>query len=282
MNRFVDLSLQGHRPPAAPLPSPMPCKESCFFSNLGRRQGSAEPMEQTTNLEASLNKLVSVPMRKTILFLDCGGAISANALRLEKLVRTLCDKDMKDTDVKTVPLFGTFPATADVCAIVISGSSIVPLCDMNEKGAATTWLMSGMARFPKAHVWGVCFGMQVLASIFGGKVADRPDGFRRQNICVKHDTSKSVFFEHLPQQAILSVSHRHFVSSLPPNFQAMGVDNDGQLMAMGAYHGSRHIIGVQYHAEAVGSDAIGATVLAKFLQAATGDDCSEEAKAPNA
>lgn len=209
-------------------------------------------------------------MHRTVLFLDCGGGISLNARRLENLIRNICSNDSKGTAVETVPLFGTCPSSADVCAIVISGSSIVPLCDIDEKGAATTWITSVIAMFPGAHVFGVCFGMQVLASIFGGKVSERPGGFRKQDICVKHDASRSEIFRHMPSETNLPVSHRHYVSILPPHFQLVGVDNDGQLMAIAAFQGARHLVGVQYHAEAVGSENIGITPLANFLKAATG------------
>ena len=65
-------------------------------------------------------------MSKTVLVFDCSGTISVNTPLLKNLVTNLCD-DYKNVNVQTIPLLGTIAPVPNVCAIVISGSSTVPL-----------------------------------------------------------------------------------------------------------------------------------------------------------
>lgn len=94
-------------------------------------------------------------MRLTVPLLNNAGPDAAYTPLLERLVRDFCNKNNRDDGraralVKTAPLLGGIDRDDDVRAIVLSGSAIVPLSDIVERGEATSWNVSVMAAFPAA------------------------------------------------------------------------------------------------------------------------------------
>ena len=100
-------------------------------------------------------------------------------------------------------------------------------------------------------------------------MVDRADGFRKRDVAVTHRPDDLAVFDGVPPRTALHVSHRHCVAAPPPPpFRTVAADDDGQIMAIAAQSGRRHLVGVQYHVEAPTSQPIGAAVLSNFLRLA--------------
>jgi GMP synthase-like glutamine amidotransferase len=209
-------------------------------------------------------------MPLVILLLDNGGPHATLTPLLKEQLALFSQQHDSPTQIRSVTLYDAVPSmtTGDVvAAIVIGGSSIIDLDDIRTKGNATSWNIQMVEAFPTAHVFGVCYGHQVLAAMHGGTVAERAAGFRTGSIPI-HRCAPSSTAATLRMR--MHVSHRHFVQTAPPQYTILEVDDAGDVMAMTATEPTGRILtGVQYHIEAPGSQPFGTLILSHFLRRAT-------------
>src|SRR5579883_540961 len=111
-------------------------------------------------------------------------------------------------------------------------------------------------------VLGICYGLQLIAHLLGGKVEpakEREYGHAR----VVVEKNEGIFHRFAKREALdVWMSHGDRIASLPPGFQTIGVSGNTPFCAVG--NPQRRIYGVQFHPE-VAHTPRGADVLASFL-----------------
>jgi len=111
-------------------------------------------------------------------------------------------------------------------------------------------------------VLGVCYGLQLIAHLLGGKVEaakEREYGHAR----VVVEKNEGILHRFAKREALdVWMSHGDRIAALPPGFQTIGVSGNTPFCAVG--NAQRRIYGVQFHPEVVHTPR-GSDVLAAFL-----------------
>jgi len=109
-------------------------------------------------------------------------------------------------------------------------------------------------------ILGICYGMHVIATHFGGAVAEN---IKKEygEADIKIDNSCSLFYGLAPVETVL-MSHGDTVSSVPPDFKVCAFSGEA---AAGIYNEEKNIYGVQFHPE-VDMTINGKTVFENFLR----------------
>jgi GMP synthase (glutamine-hydrolysing) len=111
-------------------------------------------------------------------------------------------------------------------------------------------------------VLGICYGLQLMAHLLGGKVepaAHREYGHAR----VVVEKNEGILHRFAKREALdVWMSHGDRIAALPPGFQTIGVSGNTPFCAVG--NGERRIYGVQFHPEVVHTPR-GSDILAAFL-----------------
>lgn len=109
-------------------------------------------------------------------------------------------------------------------------------------------------------VLGICYGMQLIAQVFGGKVKHTKDReFGRAELFI--DSHKDIFI-NLPGNLSSWMSHGDFVSKLPKGFQVIAHTLNTQIASF--VNKQRTIFGVQFHPE-VAHTSRGEQIISNFL-----------------
>jgi GMP synthase (glutamine-hydrolysing) len=97
-------------------------------------------------------------------------------------------------------------------------------------------------------LYGVCFGHQLLAQTFGGKVEKCPHGWELGTVILKQtaDATRNPLFASVPEQFIAQMSHGDVVTELPPGAVTLAQNDHWQYQAF--MIGDR-IWGTQFHSE---------------------------------
>lgn len=97
-------------------------------------------------------------------------------------------------------------------------------------------------------LYGVCFGHQLLAQTFGGKVEKCPRGWELGTVTVTQTehAKQSPLFTSVPEQFIAQMSHGDVVTELPPG--AVSLAHNEHWTAQAFALGDR-IWGTQFHSE---------------------------------
>jgi len=111
-------------------------------------------------------------------------------------------------------------------------------------------------------VLGICYGMQLMAHLAGGKVQPSPEReYGRAEIEVRRGAG--LFAGFAPGEAVtVWASHGDRIDQLPPGFETMAVTENAPVAAM--QHQSRPIHGVLFHPE-VAHTPRGGEILENFL-----------------
>lgn len=114
-------------------------------------------------------------------------------------------------------------------------------------------------------VLGICYGMQLIAHLLGGKV--EPSGEREYGFAELTASGDSPLFAGVPPRTQVWMSHGDRLSALPTGFTAVACTSNAPLAAV-ADPGAR-IYGLQFHPE-VRHTAEGTTILRNFLYGVCG------------
>lgn len=109
-------------------------------------------------------------------------------------------------------------------------------------------------------ILGICYGMQVTAHLFGGRVSR--GGTREYGPAQFFKVGASPLFAGLPEEFLVWMSHGDSVLRLPAGFRKIGRSAHRAVGAMADE--SRRIYGVQFHPE-VEHTPLGKKILANFL-----------------
>jgi GMP synthase (glutamine-hydrolysing) len=183
--------------------------------------------------------------RKKLLVLDCGSKLfnqlcsQLDQQNIPYLCRSLspiryCDQ-INAPRIRTVSEF----VNIDFNGIVLSGSS-----RYNPNLAGAPYLPVGVLDFIYQHripILGLCYGMQMLATTFGGCVQKNPQTDYNEFVHNCKVLNESPLFQGLPKAFPVFLFHKHRVEQIPPGFQliAQGWRNNANEMI------SPHI-GIQY------------------------------------
>jgi GMP synthase-like glutamine amidotransferase len=124
-----------------------------------------------------------------------------------------------------------------VACAVLGGSSLNLSTRIQMRSIAHATAV--VTRFPDAACFGACFGMQLLATLYGGAVTDMPEAVTGWvNVWP---------VDGLP--AARYCNHGDVIERLPPGFRLTHTNKRGHIMGMESTYG-RQVRGVQYHPEA--------------------------------
>jgi anthranilate synthase/aminodeoxychorismate synthase-like glutamine amidotransferase len=118
---------------------------------------------------------------------------------------------------------------------------------------------------PSIPILGVCLGHQTLAAAFGGKIIRADEPMHGRTSLITH--TGTGLFANLPPRLRVCRYHSLIVdrTTLPDCLTATAWADDGTIMAIA--HRSLPIVGVQFHPEAILTEA-GYPLLANFLRMA--------------
>jgi len=137
--------------------------------------------------------------------------------------------------------------TNDVGLIVSCGSSVV-LTEPVDIGAHITKTTAAVLHFPNAPIVGICFGMQLIANLYGGTLTRSNNGYSPGRLVEFQKTEAATrLLATLTPTFTQWASNFIFVECLPPRFVVTAVDDYGRTMAMEHVH--EHVYGVQFHPE---------------------------------
>ncbi len=142
----------------------------------------------------------------------------------------------------------------DIIGIILSGGpKSVDFADAGRLGGIITTL--GLP------ILGICYGMQLLAHVFGGKVEPAQAGEYGKATLTIHDAN-SPLFAGVDRSSQVFMSHRDHVAALPPDFLKDASTEGCPIAAF--HHRALPIFGVQFHPEVVHTHA-GNQMLANFI-----------------
>jgi len=163
-------------------------------------------------------------------------------------------------EVRTVQAVDAYAAKVaegrpDVGLIVSCGSPVV-LTEPLDIGLHVTKTTAAMLHFPNAPVVGICFGMQLLALLYGGSLVAQPDVVRGQSgeraaFCyLRRTDAPSRLLGGIAGPFLQWCSNYIFLDHIPAHFAVTSVDNEGRAYAM--EHLQEHVYGVLFHPEMLG------------------------------
>jgi GMP synthase (glutamine-hydrolysing) len=114
-------------------------------------------------------------------------------------------------------------------------------------------------------VLGICYGLQLLAQHFGGKVeASTEREYGRADLVLAPGAAERVpLFAGMPARSVAWMSHGDKVTELPAGFEVIATSDNSPFAAV--QHRERPIYGLQCHPEVVHTQE-GTRILANFLQ----------------
>ncbi|MBN1383377.1 MAG: glutamine-hydrolyzing GMP synthase [Elusimicrobia bacterium] len=109
-------------------------------------------------------------------------------------------------------------------------------------------------------VLGVCYGMQLLAKVFGGKIVRGSSReYGRAKIFIN---KKNILFNNIPKSSYVWMSHGDRIKTLPKEF--MGIAHTESVSNAAFEDPSRKLYGVQFHPEVVHTQ-FGKEILKNFI-----------------
>jgi len=132
--------------------------------------------------------------------------------------------------------------------LVVIGPGPGHPADPTDAGSSPATLRASLGRVP---VFGVCFGMQLLAVDLGARVSRAAEIVHGKSVDVRHDHGP--LFAGLPSPVAMMRYNSLAVerASLPPELRVAAEDARGEVMALA--HAHLPAWGVQFHPESVGS-----------------------------
>ena len=194
-------------------------------------------------------------MTEKILILDFGSQYTQLIARAVREANVYCE---------ITPYNKAIVFDADLKGIILSGSPF----SVNEDNAPT---LDIKALAEKVPVLGVCYGAQLTAKIFGGKVekSDKREYGRARLAVVKEDI---LLKDVLPQSQVW-MSHSDTVKMLPDGFEILGTTESIPVAAFMRTGEGMPLYGLQFHPEVYHSTE-GKTIIKNFLVSICG--CTQD------
>lgn len=186
-------------------------------------------------------------MTEKILILDFGSQYTQLIARAVREANVFCE---------IIPFHKDFVYDPAIRGIILSGSPF----SVNDPAAPVVDIKAMAAKLP---VLGICYGAQLTAKLFNGKVekSDKREYGRAQLTISKQDK----LLEAIPQTSQVWMSHSDSIKELPAGFELLGTTDSIPVAAFKNEAAAPHVIyGLQFHPEVYHSTE-GKTIIKNFL-----------------
>ena len=184
----------------------------------------------------------------SVLVLDFGGQYSQLITRRVRELRVYSELIPYDTDIKKIK-------AKKPCGLILSGS---PYSTLSNDGKVL--LMDKEIFSMGIPVLGICYGMQLIARLFGGEItATGKNEYGKTKIKLN---LKSLLFKDLKPAEVCWMSHRDSVVKIPPGFNVIAYTPN--LPIAGIEEPKNKIYGIQFHPEVIHTPS-GMDILKNFL-----------------
>ena len=234
-----------------PLKNPFQRSPRPFGKKNGFRNGSFRMERKKVSLLAGSTKTLNIKVKQlrnkdVILVLDFGSQYTqliARRIRESKVFSRIVPFNIKPEEIKAMGAKG----------IILSGGPM-SVYDHNAPQPDKAIFSLGIP------VLGVCYGMQVITRMLGGKVNKCKDReYGRAELFV--DSNRDLF-ANLPTNLTCWMSHGDEIIQVPAGFERIAHTLNNNCAAMG--NRSRKIFGVQFHPEVVHTQR-GTQILTNFV-----------------
>lgn len=172
-------------------------------------------------------------MRETVVVLDFGSQYTnliARRVREQQIYSEILPCDVPFSEIEKI----------DPKGIILSGGP----SSVYEEGAPRCSPLVFSGKYP---VLGICYGMQIMVHMLGGKVVKGEKGeFGKTLLKVELD---SPLFDGLDREFIVWMSHNDIVIKAPENFKVIASTDNTPIA--GIEDNERKIYGIQFHPEVV-------------------------------
>ena len=186
-------------------------------------------------------------MTEKIIVLDFGSQYTQLIARAVREANVFCT---------IIPFFKSFDYEPGLKGIILSGSPF----SVNESNAPQVDVKAMAAKVP---VLGICYGAQLTAKLFGGRVEKsekREYGRARLTI-----TKEDVLLKNITVGSQVWMSHSDTVKELPPEFELLGTTESIPVAAFKASGTACPLYGLQFHPEVYHSTE-GKIIIKNFLK----------------
>ena len=146
----------------------------------------------------------------------------------------------------------SFPNNPDIKGVILSGSP----ASVNEPNAPTIDLKT----LPKAPILGICYGAQLLAKLFNGKVA--PSNIREYGKSKLNPLKTTQLLTNITTESIVWMSHSDTILEIPNSFSITAITDTIPIAAF--ENPDNNLFGIQFHPE-VTHTQIGKQLLSNFI-----------------
>lgn len=131
-------------------------------------------------------------------------------------------------------------------AVIMTGSPLSVTEPTAWMKRTAFWMREAAER--KVPVLGVCFGEQLLAWSFGGRVVRNPQGREIGTVTVELTEAgrRDPLFSNVPSTFAINATHEDIVQTLPPGTTLLAKNSNTRVQAFSA---GRYIRAVQFHPE---------------------------------
>lgn len=186
-------------------------------------------------------------MTEKILILDFGSQYTQLIARVVREANVYCE---------IVPFHKEIAFSPDLKGIILSGSPF-SVNDPNAPAVDIRLLAS------KTNVLGICYGAQLTAKYFGGRV-ERSEK-REYGRAVLSKVNEDLLLEHVPDESQVWMSHGDSILALPANATVVATTHSIPVAAFRLTEASIHdIVGLQFHPEVYHS-AFGKKIIQNYL-----------------
>ncbi|MEO7313714.1 MAG: glutamine-hydrolyzing GMP synthase [Ginsengibacter sp.] len=185
-------------------------------------------------------------MTEKIIILDFGSQYTQLIGRAVREANVYCE---------IIPFNKEIPYSDDLKGIILSGSPY----SVNEEGAPMINIKEIVDKVP---VLGICYGAQMIAKLYGGKVekSDKRE-YGRSNL---HISSPNPLLENVTEKSTVWMSHSDSIKELPEGFVISATTPNIPVAAFYHQAENHELFGLQFHPEVYHS-AEGKKIIKNFL-----------------
>jgi GMP synthase (glutamine-hydrolysing) len=188
-------------------------------------------------------------MAEKILILDFGSQYTQLIARAVREANVYCE---------IIPFHKKFDFEPGLKGIILSGSP----CSVNEENAPDVDIQHFISKVP---VLGICYGAQLTAKRFGGRV--EKSNKREYGRAMLHKKKEDILFDNVAQESQAWMSHADTILEMPADFELLAITESIPVAAfkkIGADCPDFPLYGVQFHPEVYHSKE-GKKVINNFL-----------------
>jgi GMP synthase (glutamine-hydrolysing) len=185
-------------------------------------------------------------MSEKILILDFGSQYTQLIARAVREANVYCE---------IIPYHKTFSFDKNLKGIILSGSPF----SVNEPSAPTVDIPSFIQQVP---VLGVCYGAQLTAKAFGGRV-DKSNK-REYGRAILDKKKDDILLNDVTNHSQVWMSHSDSIVELPTGFELLATTESIPVAAFKKSEGEHALYGIQFHAEVYHSTE-GKKIIKNFL-----------------